>query len=165
MKQSIQSKLKEINEAQQNYKTVVQKHGAVLVKEIAEDIFESFPMVRAIQWVQYTPYFNDGEPCYFGIHRPAFALEPKFRENLTPKETNCLRSYYGLDDSFVLISSRIDDLPPTACSGQLSAINLAMDEFYGYLESVPEVMEETFGDHKQITITREGTQTEEYSHE
>ena len=36
--------------------------------------FEKHPEVKAIAWVQYTPYFNDGEPCEFGV-RDAYAAD------------------------------------------------------------------------------------------
>lgn len=38
------------------------------LREAAEDIFAAHPHLEAFAWRQYTPYFNDGEPCEFGIH-------------------------------------------------------------------------------------------------
>jgi hypothetical protein len=29
-------------------------------------------VIKAVKWAQYTPYFNDGEPCVFTIHEPYF---------------------------------------------------------------------------------------------
>jgi hypothetical protein len=34
----------------------------------AIDSLFAFAFVEAVGWTQYTPYFNDGEPCEFGIH-------------------------------------------------------------------------------------------------
>lgn len=31
-------------------------------------LFEAFPFAEAVVWTQYTPGFNDGEPCTFGVH-------------------------------------------------------------------------------------------------
>lgn len=30
--------------------------------------FEANPAVKCAIWTQYTPYFNDGDPCTFGVH-------------------------------------------------------------------------------------------------
>lgn len=40
------------------------------VEEFAEalDAVLAFPEVESVRWTQYTPYFNDGEACVFGLH-------------------------------------------------------------------------------------------------
>lgn len=38
------------------------------LKEATSEIFEKFPTLENFSWTQYTPYFNDGEPCEFCIH-------------------------------------------------------------------------------------------------
>lgn len=47
------------------------------LKEYAMGILEKYPNVKGISWTQYTPYFNDGEPCEFGINAdyPSVLLE------------------------------------------------------------------------------------------
>jgi hypothetical protein len=37
-------------------------------------LFELHPDVAAIRWRQYTPYFNDGEPCTFNVCDPEVLL-------------------------------------------------------------------------------------------
>lgn len=32
------------------------------------DALRKVPEVKCLTWTQYTPYFNDGEPCTFGVH-------------------------------------------------------------------------------------------------
>lgn len=34
----------------------------------AASLFEKHPKVEGFSWRQYTPYFNDGDPCRFGVH-------------------------------------------------------------------------------------------------
>ena len=43
------------------------------VLELLTAAFDANPRVKGYVWYQYTPYFNDGEPCTFGVHadRPA----------------------------------------------------------------------------------------------
>ena len=37
------------------------------LKEYALELFIKHPKIKGFSWVQYTPYFNDGEPCEFGV--------------------------------------------------------------------------------------------------
>ncbi len=32
------------------------------------EVFRDFPDIKNFSWTQYTPYFNDGEPCNFSVH-------------------------------------------------------------------------------------------------
>lgn len=42
---------------------------APLLAAVIED-----PLVAGVRWRQYTPYFNDGEPCVFGLHGVAVSF-------------------------------------------------------------------------------------------
>lgn len=162
MKQSIQDKLNEINQARQNYQALMQQHGAALVEEMAKGIFDTFPCVRAIRWTQYTPYFNDGDPCYFKLHEARIALNEDFMKSLQASEKQCL---YECHDDFMEFSYRLAEHPNTPAAQVLKKIEEALGEFQGVLNDLSEAMEEVFGDHQQITITRDGTEAEEYSHD
>ncbi|MGW4240885.1 hypothetical protein [Nocardia sp. NPDC004722] len=39
------------------------------------DAVFAFPEVQKIQWEQYTPSWNDGEPCEFSAETPAFLID------------------------------------------------------------------------------------------
>ena len=48
-----------------------------LFREICDAVFNSCPMLNTISWIQYTPYFNDGDPCEFGIESDiSFSMAP-----------------------------------------------------------------------------------------
>lgn len=36
------------------------------LEEQAKAIFAKYPELETFGWTQYTPYFNDGDPCVFG---------------------------------------------------------------------------------------------------
>jgi len=38
------------------------------------DVFIEHPTIQTISWTQYTPYFNDGEPCEFSVHDGACSI-------------------------------------------------------------------------------------------
>lgn len=39
------------------------------------DAVLNLPKVKSVVWDQYTPYFNDGDECLFGIQEPRLILE------------------------------------------------------------------------------------------
>lgn len=49
------------------------KKSKVMFEEFLHDFFASNPEVKTIYWCQYTPYFNDGDACVFGIGEVHFS--------------------------------------------------------------------------------------------
>lgn len=47
--------------------SIAQTEGRPAVFQILKPLFE-YPGVESIYWTQYTPYFNDGDPCVFHVH-------------------------------------------------------------------------------------------------
>ena len=52
-----------LGKAQEEFK----EKGGELFKALLSPVFENFPEVNSISWTQYTPYFNDGDECTFGV--------------------------------------------------------------------------------------------------
>src|SRR5262249_21507559 len=50
-------------EAQAAYKETTKAYFAEGTKEM----FRQHPVMESFAWQQYTPYFCDGEPCYFSV--------------------------------------------------------------------------------------------------
>jgi len=54
------------------------------VEAACNQLFEVCPEIDSVFWMQYTPYFNDGDVCEFSVHEPQFTLvddeEPDFYE-------------------------------------------------------------------------------------
>lgn len=68
-----------LTEMREEYKTLQQKINELneqmrtkakeLMKEEFREFFEKYDgVVHNLFWTQYTPYFNDGEACEFGVH-------------------------------------------------------------------------------------------------
>ena len=116
----------------------------------AQALFEQNPQLRAFGWQQYTPYFNDGDTCEFGanVDYPFVTLliddegkEERFTDTLWGKR-----------------AAAEPDLAARVESAQRTVKDFlrAFDE-EDYLSM--------FGDHVQVTITREGATAEHYEHE
>lgn len=45
--------------------TLYKEARTAILDAFKEQVFEKYPTVKNIGWPQYTPYFNDGDPCTF----------------------------------------------------------------------------------------------------
>ena len=134
------------------------------------------PLIRAVLadetivefgWTQYTPYFNDGDTCVFGIHNPWFR---------TPADP--------VVDIQVTWQLRLDDPVHPSLGGRMHSRVDGRWEYGEYagpdlerydrarvlsdaLDSgaFDQVLLETFGEHAHITVRRDGITVDSYFHE
>lgn len=50
------------------YDEVMKHHGKVALTTELKRLFDQHPEVVAVRWRQYTPTFNDGDPCVFSAY-------------------------------------------------------------------------------------------------
>jgi len=62
------TKLEELKKKHSELKKEIKKESASLFKEACQDIFKKYPNLTRFAWTQYTPYFNDGDECVFGVN-------------------------------------------------------------------------------------------------
>lgn len=150
--------------------------------ELFKSVFESSP-IQAIVWEQYTPYFNDGEPCVFQIYDVQFVLEGFDPENI---ENSSYK--YEDEDKYTLVM--LSD--PEIYKLNLNRVDLSenLKKYYQYLvntaieqeEKYPglgkmcnniskmitenkDVMFSIFGDHVSVVVTKDETFINEYDHD
>ncbi len=139
-----------------------------LLRRVIED-----PFIDSIGWKQYTPYFNDGEPCEFSVGHPWFRTTSDVASRSTDDEDE---DYDGDDYRFELDGEhpslgrreydwrRKVELPYEgehealydACSKLSKAVNGGEFE---------DVLLEAFGDHAQVTVRASGITVDSYSHD
>lgn len=105
-------------------------------------IFEEHPIIEEINWTQYTPYFNDGDTCEFGVNEPDVIF---------------------VDEDADEIDDRYEHLERDLKNKQEEAAFAAVKEFLSVFED--EDLETIYGDHAIVRITREGTKVEGYDHD
>lgn len=49
------------------YEDAIKTEGCKLFADLLLVFFDTHPEVTKIGWTQYTPYFNDGDACYFRV--------------------------------------------------------------------------------------------------
>jgi hypothetical protein len=50
------------------------KNAKAALAEVFESFFGKYSTLKEVVWTQYTPHFNDGEPCTFGVHDVHYRL-------------------------------------------------------------------------------------------
>ncbi len=132
------------------------KYFGEKINDLFREFFEANPKIDAIRWEQYTPYFNDGAPCTFGVCEPNFrfvdgVLSEEEAETLSEDGDGFIWSLWGLKDK-----DRKAELEKIFDgTTQLSQMLCGAEEF----------LEEVYGDHVRLTVTRAGIEVEEYSHD
>ena len=151
---TLQQKFDELIEKQRALQKEFQTTAQALFKETTKEFFEQNPLVKAIVWTQYTPYFNDGDTCEFRVGCATF----------TNSDGADIRwgEYQGEDEGVWCYSDDCysDDVPPEV-NTQLC------DSFDRMLQSseMEDVMHAMFDDHVKVIATREGFEVEEYDHD
>lgn len=121
------------------------------------------PGVEAVRWHQYTPYFNDGDPCYFhtwGVGVKVAGGDPEAGE---------------YEDGFVDIyeirpeGDWTGNYPDRKFvpSKEPSPVFRAFEPFNRAVESghFDNVLNKAFGDPAEVTATKEGFSVEFYDHD
>ena len=114
----------------------IQAEGLTAIKAFFTEFFEKRPDVYGVKWMQYTPHFNDGEPCVFRLNSVyAFATKEAFENTEdSPYDTEGAEECYKEE-------------PQTS------------------LEQIEDSLKVIFGDHAIVAVTRTTIEAEEYEHE
>lgn len=163
---SVNDKIKELNkkmaELAEERKLLFQEN----FKDIFKSTFEENPKLKSIRWQQYTPYFNDGDACYFSVY--GFYAEVEgikswvYDESRYGGEADSGSEYDTVDEALengycfedAMVSTWSDDCPEEI----RDALNA--------LASLPdEMFLDAFGDHVQVKATIDGFEVCEYDHD
>jgi hypothetical protein len=141
------SDIKSIKENINKLREEAKKKVESIFKTAALELFVEHPVLKSISWSQYTPYFNDGDICYFSSHHDYATI--KFVASDESEDEDDGYDEEGFDES-------------SATPEQLKAGNAA-ETFLGNFDD--DDMENLFGDHVKVIITKDGIEVEDYDHE
>lgn len=60
--------LERIKAKQKEYEALLREDGEAAIKDFLNGWFSEHPDTYGVKWAQYTPYFDDGDTCEFGVH-------------------------------------------------------------------------------------------------
>lgn len=181
---TVKQKAQEIKDLRAEHQKLTQQ----LLADSFKQIFEEYPKVGKVQWTQYTPYFNDGDECVFGVNEWEILSQDEL-EN--PDEEYEGRYSYGDaagDFSTSTYRDQVNKVSPRFYKrpgsdywsphkwGDDNEVkeNPNYDPQYGEpYEAIKELyktidqgtLKEIFGDHVYVAIDREGAHVEEYDHD
>lgn len=121
-----------------------------------KNFFKVVPKMKAITWVQYSPYFNDGDECIFHV-RSVSVL------NFVPKYFS---RYYqddlAEDNRHTIILSDYDNVNEDLLSAEEIEACTAIQNFISNNE---DFMYDLYGNHVSIRITENGAEVSDYDHD
>jgi len=167
---NIKEKLQEIQKQKDELTKQLRKDFAPMLKPLFE---KSNGRINSFGWIQYTPYFNDGDECIFSVN---IDLDYGIRVNGETLDDSdfftsslySLEKYLKKDGSY---EKWIERYPEDALDLEKSKEEL---ELYGILLDFKEILEsiddsffkDLFGDHVEVTVFSDGKiETEEYEHD
>jgi len=59
--------LERLKAKQKEYEALLRADGETAIKDLLKGWFSEHPDTYGVKWAQYTPYFNDNNPCEFGV--------------------------------------------------------------------------------------------------
>ena len=125
----------------------------------ATDAVLAVPGVYGVRWRQFTPYFNDGEPCEFGVQDIEVRLRPLDEEDERGDYED------GWIDIWSMGYSRKSEPEryPEVTDSIFEMLDRASDDWKAL--NAEEVCKRNFGDHAVVTATSEGFDVEFYDHD
>lgn len=138
-----------------------------------KEVFNENEHLEKIEWLQYIPYFNDGDVCEFAVYDPEFTYIVKGNEDLLIQK---YKEKYGVNgvtfgwsedekgkwvkkeqpDSWILERIKHDVPNNKRLGTQL------FTDLINFITSERELMESIFGSHARVIITRDDIKVEEY---
>lgn len=154
--EDLKKSFKELIKKQEDLKKQYLAEGKKLFSVLTKEFFDKFgDEIKAFSWTQYTPYFNDGDSCTFGINE-IYSLTNKTYERVKN------------DDDTDLLEESIwewDNHTHDEDNQMVENAKIVLDEIEKFMYQNKEIMEELFGDHVRVTCTKEGVETSEYEHD
>lgn len=140
------------------------------VTGMLKNLINKTDLIEAVRWTQYTPYFNDGEACLFSVNDIQFKFSDKLHDNgHLNKSKNDDFDDDGFTDQYDFDTKAFFDSKREVVNYKdIDALESLTDDIayaHSVLSGLGDDLKEILGDHVQVTVTRKGIETEEYSHD
>lgn len=135
--------IKEYSDHIKEIKNKLKDNGATAFYNELKPIFDKYPDIESIGWVQYTPYFNDGDVCEFYTHIDEGSIY--------------INDIHQWSSELSSINSHKHDFGDSSIEREIvKKLNCIEEEIFLI----------AFGDHVKVTIYRNGkSETDTYEHD
>lgn len=135
---------------------------------ILQAVLEAVPDIK-VTWKQYTPYFNDGDPCEFNVHDAGFSIP-----GVTDGTTDGWGREGYADSGDVQIAGGDETEWKTGLgyvpTGRVFPRHPAVDAIAELADAIAggafeNALLDAFGDHAEVTVTKDKIDVEYYEHD
>jgi hypothetical protein len=184
-------KLNEISKKLEEAQALMKSQGKEALEEAFMEFFQKHPEARAIVWCQYTPYFNDGEPCEFRAGSAELKVDPSkmapdvlkalniANEERDEDEDDEEYNYQHGDGCATFAFRMLTDETSRWLAGYreergISLRSLTPSEEWlnndfknlaSQLDKLAELLQMVLGDHIVVKVTADGIETSDYEHD
>ena len=134
-------KIREFKRVMEEHKIMMKENAKNVFTEISKDIFTNNPQLNSFSWNQYTPYFNDGETCYFSVNRDYYKIN----------NSDDTIDSWTLNHEVYRQDLDLEELGFDSLESLKKAYN-DIDELMNIFDDSD--LEEMFGDHAEVTVSR-----------
>lgn len=148
---------------------------------IFKAFFEAFPEISMIAWTQYTPYFNDGDPCVFRVGEQIFVAtgaEEESDEDIDSiydleylpfpyvKPADYVFEKAATGDSYYVPKVKAYEDKKAELGDRFDEVCAGVKAMRDYLSFVPEeIYLAAFDDHVEVRATKDGIDVNEFAHD
>jgi hypothetical protein len=145
MKEVYEATVKMIKDSRNSYISLAKE----ALFDALKIFFETYPEF-IVSWTQYTPYFNDGDPCTFSVNNPElFVSEDDFH------------SFDGFESWSFYEGRFLEECPNLGVEVWSDWKDLA-----DFMAEIPDqIYEEIFDNHVRVVASKEGFLVESYDHD
>lgn len=175
--ENLKKRLADFTNSWESLRKKIISDGSELFHDTSKSIFDEIPRLTAIMWMQYTPYFNDGEPCTFTVHDPTFFfnVDPSnldsdscYSFNSDDHETVgdgvpfSIEGFYSNYEDYLKYNEKYNQKEKNVVTKDQYELCSAFSTF---LMRQQDLLESLFDDSVLVRITRDGIQVDEYYHD
>lgn len=140
------------------------------LQEVYQEFFEQCPEVDKIQWCQYTPYFNDGDPCTFNVGDLYATLkgdEFAAEEGSTFSIGEWVTRYAdeGHEWAKQVIKEYANNVSLVKSKERLQEIDAEVSKLNSFIISIEDFLPIVYGDGVEIIVRRDSVEINHYDHE
>lgn len=162
--------LSDLKKIETRLNTLMERAETIVKGDFDEKVFALFdthPDLLALQWTQYTPYFNDGEPCEFGVNADYPDVALGTQQDINGDSEITVHQENGEAITYVAESGYYSTYP----GHENSEADLIANDLGTIISLIPdEYFRSRFGDHTKVIVFRDTDgvvkfQTDEYDHD
>lgn len=122
---------------------------------LSKELFENHPKLLKFGWKQFTPYYNDGDPCVFSSYHtdPSILVDSDAKDEDGKLESWCDEDEWLYNEAWFPQEDQSDG----------AKIYRDVEKTLSQFDD--DDMENFFGDHVQVVVSRDGVEVEDYEHD